>query len=345
MIFAIGDIHGCADELRLLLNRLPRTPETTIVCLGDYIDRGPSSREVIDTILELRQTSKVIALIGNHEQMLLDYLAAPESPAAGIFIFNGGSATLASYADGHGEVTIPEEHLDFLRSLRIVYETDDNVFVHAGLPQMPLAEIDPERDRETMIWTRGRFLTTDYDRGKGRRARSHPRPSGDVTTQPDQHRYRLCVSRPTDRDRTTWRNLLQRETNARAPADQLRDTIGIREAHRFTGTVPVRVRRGDRVHEFVTVDYSELGMYLRALDVTEHHRFNVGERIEGVVGPDDHLPSASSASSSANGSTIAGSITASSCSTPPPSPPALDAPSDCCSRSACDSIVARRELR
>ena len=83
-VFAIGDVHGCATELRLLLERLPLTPETTLIFVGDYIDRGPQSRDVIDTLLEVRERCTLVALLGNHEAMFLEFLGDPQSRAAGM---------------------------------------------------------------------------------------------------------------------------------------------------------------------------------------------------------------------------------------------------------------------
>ena len=290
MIFAIGDVHGCVDELRLLLNKLPRTSETTIVLLGDYVDRGPNSREVIDTVLELGQHCTTVALMGNHEAMFLDYLNDPASAAAGAFIYNGGSATLASYADTHGEVTIPKQHTDFLHSLQLMYEHEHNVFVHAGLPQIPLDQVDPDHDRPTMLWTRGQFLRTDYDWGKVVVHGHTPVPR--VTLRPN--RINLDTGCVFDGRLTAL--ALPGEVRfsvgrTQAPRQVvLRDTTGIRTAHRFVGTIPVRVTHAGCVREFVTVDYSELGMYLRAIDPAENARFEEGERIEGVVGPSSSSP-------------------------------------------------------
>ena len=290
VIFAIGDVHGCVDELRLLLNRLPRTSETTLVFLGDYVDRGPASREVIDTILELQQRYKVVALKGNHEVMFQNYLRDPESAAAGAFIYNGGSATLASYADANGEVTISEAHRKFLNTRPLIYEGEHNVFVHAGLPRIPLAEIDPRRDEATLLWTRGRFLTTNYDWGKVV-VHGHT-PVARVTLRPN----RINLDTGCVFDGRLSAIALPGETRFSVKRQHmpqrvvLRDPAGIREAYRFTGTIPVRVRRGDQVMDFVTVDYSELGMYLRAIDPTSNGRFHEGERIEGIVGPDGPSP-------------------------------------------------------
>ena len=112
-LFAIGDVHGCAAELRSLLDKLPLTPGCSIVFIGDYIDRGTHSREVVETIFDLAGAYPVVTLMGNHESMLLDFVADPHSEDAGMFIYHGGSATLASYADDDGKFRIPEAHLAF----------------------------------------------------------------------------------------------------------------------------------------------------------------------------------------------------------------------------------------
>jgi len=288
VIFAIGDIHGCANELRQLLNQLPQDSDTKYVFLGDYVDRGPDSREVIETILELSTRSTVVPLLGNHEAMFLDFLRDPESKAAAMFVLNGGSATLASYSNNRDEYSIPDSHISFLQSLHVMHETDQNVFVHAGLPQIPLEEIDPEDDEHfaTMLWTRGRFLKTSYEWGKVI-VHGHT-PVRRVTQWPNRinidtgcvYDGRLTALALPGEARFSVRRSRQ------AQRVLLRDPRGSREAFRFHGAVPVRVKREGRIHELVTVDYSELGMYLRALE-PDAPRFSQGERIEGIVGPGD----------------------------------------------------------
>ena len=89
-----------------------------MVFVGDYVDRGPDSKGVVDTILELADHCNVVTLMGNHEQMLLGYLEDPFSHVAGMFIYNGGSATLESYSDGHGPSVscVPRVRYCFSRS-------------------------------------------------------------------------------------------------------------------------------------------------------------------------------------------------------------------------------------
>lgn len=288
MIFAIGDIHGCADELRLLLNKLALASDTRVVFIGDYVDRGPDSKGVIDTILELREACPVITLMGNHEAMFLDYLEDPYSARAGAFIYNGGSATLASYADDTAEVTIPPEHIEFLRELRLCYETEHNFFVHAGIPDVPIRELDVARDGPSMLWIRRKFLRSEYQWSKVV-VHGHT-PVHTVTLKPNRinidtgcvFRRRLsAVALPGERIFSVPHQLRPRKT-------VLRDIRSQRAASRFVGSVPVRVRHNGEVHEFSTIDYSELGMYMRDLTERDTWLLDAGDKISGVIGPDPH---------------------------------------------------------
>ena len=92
--------------------------------------------------------------MGNHEAMLADFLDSPGSLGGGMFVYNGGSSTLASYADQLGEYRIPEDHLAFFRGLELCHQTPDYFFAHAGVPEIPLEELDPEEHREELLWTR-----------------------------------------------------------------------------------------------------------------------------------------------------------------------------------------------
>ena len=122
------------------------TRSDTIVTLGDYIDRGPDSRGVIDQLLDLDRRCRLIALRGNHEQMLLDAHADPS--AMGIWSLNGGDATLDSYGVATRD-DIPAEHLDFIRRTTLVFETAEHFCVHASYDaNRPLTE----QDREVLLW-------------------------------------------------------------------------------------------------------------------------------------------------------------------------------------------------
>ena len=145
---AIGDIHGCDVALRTLLAALAPTDDDTVVVLGDVVDRGPDSRSVIEQLLTLRRQCRLVLLLGNHEEMMLDALAGGEWAEG--WLRYGGTTTLASYeGDAHG---IPLQHLEFLRSGRDFWETDRELFIHANLEAgVPLGEQHPEWLRWTHL--------------------------------------------------------------------------------------------------------------------------------------------------------------------------------------------------
>ncbi len=157
--FAVGDIHGCLDKLEKLIAEIdPDARKDTLIFLGDYIDRGSDSRGVVDFVLDLQKTcSRVVCLIGNHEEMLLDYIR--DHGNRDLYFLNGGRATLKSYGLGADEPVreedFPEAHLRFFKALLPYYETGNHIFVHAGLrPGVPLEK----QDREDLIWIRGDFI-------------------------------------------------------------------------------------------------------------------------------------------------------------------------------------------
>ena len=137
---AIGDIHGCAAALQTLLRTLELAADDLVILLGDYVDRGPDSRGVLDQLVALRGRCQLVPLLGNHEIMLLDALA--DRTRAHAWLQFGGFATMDSY----GAVDqIPPEHLEFIRDCRRYYETDEHIFLHANYdPALPLSE-QPER--------------------------------------------------------------------------------------------------------------------------------------------------------------------------------------------------------
>ncbi len=148
--YVIGDIHGCLDQLKALMAKLPLRKNDELLFIGDYIDRGPDPKGVVEYVLELRRSrpGKVICLMGNHEWMLLHHLDGTDPIS---WLQNGGEATLASYG---GEDKIPYEHLEFFHGLSPVHRTDDYLFVHAGIrPGVPLEA----QGTEDMLWIRREF--------------------------------------------------------------------------------------------------------------------------------------------------------------------------------------------
>jgi serine/threonine protein phosphatase 1 len=134
---AIGDVHGCSQALRAVVDAIELTKDDTLVMMGDYIDRGPDSRGTIDLVLELEQTYRLVPLLGNHELMLLDSLENPR--VIGMWLECGGDATVRSY-DGRLE-NVRAEHLAFIRRCKRYYETPTHFFIHANYAaNVPLDE-------------------------------------------------------------------------------------------------------------------------------------------------------------------------------------------------------------
>lgn len=137
-VVAIGDIHGCAHALEALLAAVAPTADDTIVCLGDFIDQGRETNEVIELLMNLDRRCRLVTLMGNHEEMLL---AALGNERARDFWLNcGGVQTLNSYKFCGDIDVIPADHIEFIRAARDYYETDDHFFVHANY----LADAPPE---------------------------------------------------------------------------------------------------------------------------------------------------------------------------------------------------------
>ena len=159
-IYAIGDIHGRADLLRALLLKIiadigeAQIRAPMLVFLGDYIDRGPSSAEVIDLILAARRQIPTVCLSGNHEIYALRFLRDPSTGPSWFDV--GGRETLSSYgvsvpwrltsraledASSAFAEAMPKEHLHFLSTLGLTVSFGDYLFVHAGVqPHVPVQE-------------------------------------------------------------------------------------------------------------------------------------------------------------------------------------------------------------
>lgn len=159
-LLAIGDIHGCLAQLDTLIVKVDPGIDDQVIFLGDYIDRGPESHGVIDYLVRFaRSFPDTIFLRGNHDQMFIDYLDGHEPT---LFLMNGGLKTLSSYQRS-GEWPISSSHRAFFETLRNVYETEDFIFVHAGLrPGIPLAE----QENDDLLWIRNDFISSEYDWGK-----------------------------------------------------------------------------------------------------------------------------------------------------------------------------------
>lgn len=139
---AIGDIHGCAAALRGLLALIRPRPLDLIVTLGDYVDRGPDSRGVIDQLIDLGGRCRYVPILGNHDEVFRDVLGGA-SPADDL-IGMGGGPTLDSYGPGRRLDRVPEAHREFLRSCLDWHETARHIFTHGNYdPHLGMAEQDP----------------------------------------------------------------------------------------------------------------------------------------------------------------------------------------------------------
>jgi len=130
---AVGDIHGCFKALVALAEYVPFDRDDLIITLGDYVNRGPDSRAVLDWLIAYQRTGKLIALRGNHEIMMLR--ARDDAAALDEFLRCGGDATLASYAHSGkaGRLSdVPDAHWQFLEGTRAWFDTETHFFVHAN---------------------------------------------------------------------------------------------------------------------------------------------------------------------------------------------------------------------
>lgn len=163
-MWVIGDIHGCYEELNELINLLPKGDKLFFV--GDYVDRGPNSKKVIDKLLEEKKRSVFIR--GNHEDMMINALSASYVPYTSLynddrslFFNNGGNKTADSYGQTNIQFAarhVPKEHWDFFKSLKYFHEEDDFVVVHAGFKiGIPLQE----QDRRIMMWIRDAWYSNE----------------------------------------------------------------------------------------------------------------------------------------------------------------------------------------
>lgn len=139
----IGDIHGCLAAFDTLLHALALERSDTLVTVGDYVDRGPDSRGVIERLMELQDRVHLVPIMGNHEEMMLDALQRRSEPYG--WLNHGGVQTLESYGFSGDTSVVPASHLEFLSQLKPSYETDTHFVVHANYdPRLPLDEQPPE---------------------------------------------------------------------------------------------------------------------------------------------------------------------------------------------------------
>lgn len=175
-VYAVGDVHGCLERLialhELIAEDLLARPADaiTLVHLGDYVDRGPESAQVVEWLLAGPPVpaASVVNLMGNHEHLMLSAIASGEAEAAEVWLSNGGADSLMSWGvprsaqqeDWAARVPVP--HLLFLRDLATHVRIGPYLFVHAGIrPGVPL----DQQTRHDMLWIREPFLSSKQDHG------------------------------------------------------------------------------------------------------------------------------------------------------------------------------------
>jgi len=289
-LFVIGDVHGCAEELKALIHKLPLDQNSTLLFLGDYVDRGPDSKAVIDIVLDLSEVYQVIALKGNHEWLMEQYLANPENPvASGNFILNGGSATLASYSADGATYTIPASHREFLRGLKLFHATESHFFVHAGVPpnyDFAANSVD-EKTAHQFLWIRDVFLNSKKKWPKIVVHGHTPVETAEILPNRINLDTGCVFGRRLSAMNMATGELISVERNQGTRPSFLTHTLsgGRARAQRFAGDVTVEILVGSVGFAFHTVNYNEFGLLIYAAPGAEHLKFAAGESLNGLIKP------------------------------------------------------------
>lgn len=172
-VYAIGDVHGCIKELRQMIEHIDSdqalfpSEQAKLIFLGDYVDRGPANRDVIEYLIELQSSERdIVFLRGNHDQKVLLFLKEPKRTGKD-YLKWGGDATLRDYGIEINDYdtmqaavdiftkNFPKSHKRFFKSLEYSYQLDDYFFCHAGVrPETPL----DEQSKHDLCWIRSEFL-------------------------------------------------------------------------------------------------------------------------------------------------------------------------------------------
>jgi len=170
-IHAFGDIHAQYFKLKRLVDRLFIKEDDLLVFVGDYIDRGDHSFEVIEYLIELDKKHNCVFLKGNHEDMFMDYMSGINER---LWIQNGGYAAAESYYKNGWKIgrnkhylqrEIPRSHIEFYQNLKLYHESEDYIFVHAALWPQEGLPLDKQPE-DILLWERKHFIESDFDWGK-----------------------------------------------------------------------------------------------------------------------------------------------------------------------------------
>ena len=175
-MYAVGDIHGCLEQLQALHAMIAAdiadrpSEHCLLIHLGDYIDRGPDSLEVIETLVAGPPVpdAKIVNLMGNHEDMMIQAISTGLAADAAQWMRNGGADSLLSWRIGRNTpqalwpTMIPFPHQRFLRALPLTHRVGPYFFVHAGIH--PRAPLDNQK-QDDLLWIREPFLSSKKDLG------------------------------------------------------------------------------------------------------------------------------------------------------------------------------------
>ncbi len=263
LTFAIGDVHGCFEQLRTLLGVCEKVAggrRARFVLIGDYVDRGPDSKKVLDFLIaQQRDGDRFICLLGNHEAMLLD-AAHPDRTVSDVFNWraNGGETTLQSYGVDD-ETRLPAAHLAWIEALPLHFVDGSRLFVHAGVrPGIPL-EDQTERD---LLWIREPFLSSVDDHGRVRGAWPYAAANSAAgpAQKPPQSRYRRLFWRRTDGGA-----VCRRGSAAGSVSQQQRRGLG-------AGRVADAMRTTGRTKPYRAALVRTLAFLSRSADTDQHQR-------------------------------------------------------------------------
>jgi len=282
--FVISDIHGCANEFEELIKLLPLNQNSRLIFMGDYIDRGPDSAKVVSKIIHLSEIYECICLKGNHEQMFLDFLLNRDSEEASLFILNGGTATLASYSNENKGYYIPPEHLEFYKNLKLYHIEDKHIFVHAGLPDIPIEDFENYDTKSDFLWLRKTFFRSKFN-WKKRVIHGHTPVSECLFTKKRINIDTGCVYG----NKLTALHLPSLKTyqvDKMSPPEHIYYTVkgSARKSERFSIDLPVMIHLPDDLVICKAIDFSETGTMLMHENIDGEMNLKLGDSLEGLIG-------------------------------------------------------------
>lgn len=252
--------------------------------MGDYIDRGPNSAQVVEKIIEMGKSYETIALMGNHEQMFIEFFEDKNSEEASLFIINGGTATLASYSENHEGYQIPEHHKEFYKNLKYYFIDDEYIFVHAGLPNIPVEEFNQYHDPLDFLWLRKSFFKSEFNWKK-------PVVHGHTPVKECfMSRKRINIDTGcVYGNKLTALELPSKKLYQIPKAEKPENTYyqlkgSARKSERFSIDLPAMLQMECGIAMCKAIDFSETGVMIMYDAPDDPWKFNVEDEIEGMIG-------------------------------------------------------------